>query len=276
VVEHGGELLGFGWKASPPGDAIVASAWTSIDAATWRLLDLAGTALAERCLHPFEAVVSGDGEIVVLCAIDLGSRATTLTSPDGRAWQEHPLELSLGEMETHLAVRPGVLLAAGGLSRVRTPLAWTSPDGHIWTAIDPPDGATLLTAITYDDANDEFVVAGSTADGLAIWFTDDGTTWSEPVTLSDGEGKISSLAALDGVILATGVTTSTPPSPSLAVWTLWRHALLHEQVLATDLDAIHGSDAIIAVGGGWAVIQADVPAGSWVAELAQPSVKAGP
>jgi hypothetical protein len=190
VTVGGPGLVAVGSEGSPDGGG-VAAVWTSVDGITW-----------SRVPHN-EAVFGGEndgyygqsmssvttgGPGLVAVGSDVG-RAAVWTSPDGVTWSRVPHDevvfASGSSMSSVTVGGPGVV-AVGEAQN--TTAVWTSPDGFAWSRVPhdesvfgggvDTDRDVAISSVTADA--DGLVAVGSDPDreGVAVWTSVDGLTWS--------------------------------------------------------------------------------------------------
>lgn len=181
-------------------------------------------------------IAAGDGGVVVVG----GERAWGDVRPrvwhstDGEAWQtvdggsEGPFAQS-GQASISSVTAFGEGFVAVGWERVdgqQNGLAWYSPDGTNWEAIDAPslggDGRQALLSVATADGR---VVAGGYSAGGAgqgqpvVWRSEDGISWgeaSEPLELADSrlttasDLMVQSLDVHDSTLYASGGARARP------------------------------------------------------------------
>lgn len=177
------------------------AAWTSPDGQSWKRLNVPR---GDGGAGQLSDVVAGPEGLVAVGWRDDGgqNRGAILTSPDGSTWTPAPA-FDDGDSSTQFnAVAHGAAgYVAVGTSQGGDPgspgMAWTSPDGRIWTragaGLGPPPGSDpslggLFVGINDVVAGDAipggpvFVAVGSfqsrSSSGGAIFSSLDGRTWS--------------------------------------------------------------------------------------------------
>ena len=230
VLDH--ELIAFGWNHIGCCDGGKAALWRSTDGVTWTFVDTTGTDY-DAYHGPVDSAVAPTGELVLVSGIGIGTGSTVFTSDDGVTWVAQPVGWD-GFLVGGVAASDTILLALGhgGFATGPVPTIWTSADGHSWSAANAPPESRQLEDVSWDEASGRFVVVGTSADGLpTIWLTEDGTSWGT-TTLAAEEGRVASIGAADGLIVASGVIGASPDEELIA-WSSFDGVTWQVQPLAT-------------------------------------------
>lgn len=147
----------------------------------------------------------------LLAGLALGAGALLQRRTDVRSplsWQAAPVQSSLVDDAAsvtieHAAAGNGIVLAIGRRPG-GTPL-FTSTDGLTWSVIgEAPSGATELAFVSTGANANQFAAIGETARGYpALWWSPDGTAWTEDVVAAT-PGAITNLATFEDTIVVAG------------------------------------------------------------------------
>jgi hypothetical protein len=190
VAVGGPGLVAVGSDGSPDGGG-VAAVWTSVDGITWLRVPhneaVFGGENDGYYGQSMSSVTTG-GPGLVAVGSDVG-RAAVWTSPDGVTWSRVPHDevvfASGSSMSSVTVGGPGVV-AVGEAQN--TTAVWTSPDGFAWSRVPhdesvfgggvDTDRDVAISSVTADA--DGLVAVGSDPDreGVAVWTSVDGLTWS--------------------------------------------------------------------------------------------------
>jgi hypothetical protein len=278
IVRIDSGLVAVGSKRVGCCDYVVPAIWTSPDGSSWEYHDQAGSAWFDAAHVPGSAVVNAAGEIVAASSAQLGSVSSIWISSDGLQWVEHPPQLQAFTSMYHLAAGTTNLMAIGEwhAEASQSARAWISADGREWSQLVAPPDAMAFDAIAYDATEDRYFIAGRTADGIALWITHDGTSWSDRVDVANGAGMFGDLEIANG-ILAGVAFEGGYASGSLVAISAWAGDL-RSLTQITLADGSFGSAGSIGLepGGTQAIVHAELLAtGSdqlepreWVLEIA--------
>jgi hypothetical protein len=149
-----------------------------------------------------------------------GDRHAIWTSPDGRHWTVHDIQLPAGATSavlSQVAVNGGHVVAAGhAVTRTGDlPIVMVSADGgRHWhqTVLGAPGGLGAVTALTA--AGSGFVAAGQAgprSDERAVtWISPNGVTWPAPTLVDPGARQITALSAEGNTVTGTAQSGATP------------------------------------------------------------------
>jgi hypothetical protein len=142
------------------------------------------------------------------------------TSPDGRHWTVHDIQVPAGAtsaMLSQVAVNGARVVAAGyALTRAGDiPIVVVSADGgRHWhqSVLTAPGGLGAVTALTA--AGSGFVAAGQAgpphARRVVTWSSRDGLTWPAPTPASAGTHEITALSSAGHTVTATAQSGAAP------------------------------------------------------------------
>lgn len=145
-----------------------------------------------------------------------GDRHAIWTSPDGRYWTVHDIQVPAGATSATLsqvAVNGGHVVAAGyAVTKAGDiPIVVVSADGgRYWhqTVLATPGGPGAVTALT--SVGSGFVAAGQAghrgAERAVTWTSTDGQTWSAPGAVGSGAPEITALSAAGDTVTGTAQT----------------------------------------------------------------------
>jgi hypothetical protein len=139
-------------------------------------------------IQPNDVIWAEDRFVAVGTRGDPGYReppvGASWVSEDGETWQEStPGPDFEGVRLTTVAPLAGGGFAALGYEEVPAgeqvvPVAFTSPDGLSWTAVEAPFADSRFLPHDLVPVAGGLVAFGGTADGVLVWVTDDGRSWT--------------------------------------------------------------------------------------------------
>ena len=143
--------------------------WSSSDCRHWAPTGIDATAVT----------AGGPGYVAA------GPTGEVWGSADGRTWShlgDIPLAGAANAAVIDVAARPGRIVAVGTTEGIQA--IWTSPDGAVWTRVDPleaagfgfPYGSGQMNAVAA--SADGFVAVGQQWDSVPIWTSADGVHWA--------------------------------------------------------------------------------------------------
>ena len=212
-VSQGSQLLMMGSDGKSSG------VWSSTDGSTWQSISAAGSfgAPNQRFVVLGFADDGNGGLVAVGDGFAAGSTvvATAWHSRDGRTWSPASIDVPNDTEMIGLAERPGAMVSAGN------GVAWFSPDGSSWTAVNLPNATGYIPRAVRAWAGGFAIVAVSTGTDprhTKAWTSPDGTHWTEAAAPLAGF-EVQDLVAYGNGLVAVGSQILTPaelatPSPS--------------------------------------------------------------
>lgn len=248
------------------GSAII---WVSADGRTWQSVPLFGDA-AQGIPRAITATPDGFMAVGSGCCPDV---AAVWLSPDGLSWERLPDQASFAETAMFdVSPAPDGLVAVGcsAVMECMSGLAWSSRDGRTWSEPVLMDLLPLSVAAT--SAGIMALGSSEPYEGVAaLALSEDGVTWTDAISLSDGGSLHAAIDMPDGILAAGGTfdfesgesDALAATSPDGAAWELLPtrrlRGLWTEDVAARD-------DGVLLVG--WrATWDGQVPTTLWTTDL---------
>jgi hypothetical protein len=224
VTPFGAGFVAAGYHDDPLHASASAGVWRSSNGLTWHADGGSGTFSGGRIW----GIAAKGGTLVAV-----GTRGDPNDGPaaawrwtDATGWQRGRIGPGAAGAMRAVAVTASGFVAVGQNGRDDGALAWTSPDGLVWTAVpDQPAFHYLSMPVRM-----QTVVAGPTGliaggwrsdagNGSAVtWTSADGVTWSGPVwEPAFSGGQISGLGVSGGALVAVG-RTGYPDNNQAAIW----------------------------------------------------------
>jgi hypothetical protein len=223
VTPFRGAFVAGGYRDDPVHETASAAIWRSVDGLAWQSEDSAsfrnGRIWGVAATHDALVAVGTTGDP------NYGPAGAWFWTAAG-GWQPARIvPSSAGAMRAVVAGASG-FVAVGLNGDDAGALAWTSPDGRVWTAV--PDAPSLhyytspIRMQTIAATGDGYLAGGWRSDagnGSAVaWASADGVSWTQmPWQPSFSGGEISGVAAADGTIVAVG-RTGYPDNNQATIW----------------------------------------------------------
>ncbi|NOZ93792.1 MAG: hypothetical protein GXP47_03495, partial [Acidobacteria bacterium] len=172
-----GGLFGFGEQ-----DTVV-----RLDGSSWNVVHTAGEPDLVR-------VASSGSRWVAVGSAWLPGMAPVLVSEDGQAWRQVPVPGGVCEITDVVWTGERFLAAAGTV-------LLSSSDGLLWRSVPAPGGATI-TALAMNGGGIMATGGAPGGPGGAVWWSEDGESWSRVATVGAGLRRIACNA--DGLCVAGG------------------------------------------------------------------------
>lgn len=197
VVSSGAELVAVGVGTGGLVDDFGGAAWRSSDGIAW----VAAPASVQLSRSPiFDVTILAGSTYVAVGGV---RGAVSLVSPDGVDWTLHEQRdvVSNGLLYSIVSGTDARLVAVGREAGVG--VSATSTDGALWTRGVCTGALTEASLYTVATLGGGFVAGGTVSDRAGVWVSQDGARWSR-VRGEFGEGRIASVFASDGAIVAVG------------------------------------------------------------------------
>jgi hypothetical protein len=224
VTAFGDGFIAGGYRDDPLHASASAAVWRSNDGLTWHADGGSGTfgggriwGIAAKAGTVVAVGTSGDPNFGP-AAVWRWTKAT--------GWQRGRIGPDAAGAMLAVAVTASAFVAVGQNGHDDGALAWTSPDGLVWTAApDQPafHYAQMPVRMQSIVAGPSGLVAGGwrsdAGNGSAVaWTSADGVTWQGPVwETSFSGGQITGLAVSGGAVVAVG-RTGYPDNNQAAIW----------------------------------------------------------
>jgi hypothetical protein len=230
------------------------AAWHSTDGMTWRRAavddvvvesDYYGDMAATKLTQVYEL----DGQLLAIGLPYLGTPIGYVSTDGGRTWQEderfewreEPDRWSGGSaIIVDVVATPNGWIAAGNRAvpgwamYIRWDVAWSSPDGHVWSVIDERDSllgreverGAEVSAVAFDGGRVYAV-------GKTIWASADGSDWEEAEPVVPGRrGGLDGVVDHNGTLVVSEAYGEDRESLRGRIWALadgsWRRELTLE------------------------------------------------
>jgi hypothetical protein len=213
-----------GYRDDPLHAAASAAVWRSNDGLTWHADADSGVfgggriwGIAARAGTVVAVGTSGDPNY---------GPAAVWRWTEATGWQRGRIGPDAGGAMLAVAVTASAFVAVGQNGHDDGALAWTSPDGFVWTAApDQPafHYAQMPVRMQSVVAGSSGLVAGGwrsdAGNGSAVaWTSADGVTWQGPVwETSFSGGQVTGLAVSGGAVVAVG-RSGYPDNNQAAIW----------------------------------------------------------
>lgn len=247
------------WDMIVTGDGVVAvghaegepAAWRSADGMTWERASIDDVVVdseyyGEMAATKLSQVYEQDGQLLAIGLPQLGTPIGFVSTDGGRTWRqderfewrEDPDRWSGGSaIIVDVISTPAGWIAAGNRATpgwamyIRWDVAWSSPDGHVWSVIDEHDSllgrqverGAEVSALSFDGGTVYAV-------GRTIWKSDDGSRWEEaepPVPRR--RGALDGVVDRDGTLIVSEAYGEDQESATGRIWAMadesWRSEL---------------------------------------------------
>lgn len=224
VTAFGSGFVAAGYRDDPLHDRASAAVWRSHDGLTWTADGASGTFSGGRIW----GIAAKGGTLVAVGTSgdpNYGPAAAWRWS-EATGWQRGRIGPDAAGAMLAVAVTASGFVAVGQNGHDDGALAWTSPDGLVWTAApDQPAFHHSLMPVRMQSvvAGSSGLIAGGwrsdAGNGSAVtWTSLDGVTWNGPVWEPPfSGGQVSGLAVRGGVVTAVG-RTGYPDNNQAAIW----------------------------------------------------------